>query len=318
LTVLALGVSAPAPVEAQVGSTIRAQVVDPEGNGIPDAELEFQYQGETRVPITKKAKTDKNGYFVRVGLRTGPWKITLTKEGYKPRTTNTQVSGDARSDWDPIVMAPAEKATQSASSASEVQAMQAAQEEAAALGQTYSKALEAMQAEQYDEAEALFEEVVAENPGVAPAHHNLGYLAMLKNDGPAAEEAFRKSIAAQPGNPDSYVALSTLMTAGGRPQEAYDLLQGVAVLLPEDGNFQFALGVAAINLGKDQEALAAFEKAASLEPPNVEAYYYLATLAVGRNDTAAAVDNLEKYVAGAPEGAPNRATAQALLDALKK
>ena len=122
LAVLTLGLGAPALVEAQVGSTIRAQVVDPEGKGIPDAELEFQYQGETRVPITKKAKTDKKGYFVRVGLKTGPWKIILTKEGFKPRITNTQVSGDARSDWDPIVMEPAPKATQSATSASEASA----------------------------------------------------------------------------------------------------------------------------------------------------------------------------------------------------
>jgi tetratricopeptide (TPR) repeat protein len=292
--------------------------VDPDGEGVPDVNIEFQYEGETRVPITKEAKTDKNGYFVRVGLKSGPWKIILTKEGFKPRTTNTYVSGDARSDWEPIVMAPAPKETQTATSAAEVQAMQAAQEEAKALGETYGKGLEAMQANQYDEAIALFKEVVAENPAVAPAYHNLGYLYMLKDDAPSAEEAFRQAIAAQPGAPDSYVALSTLMTAGGRPQEAYDLLQGAALLLPDSGNFEFALGVAASNLGKDEEAQAAFEKAATMEPPNIEAHYYLATLAVGRNDTAAAVEHLEKYVAGTTEAAPNHATAQALLEALKK
>ena len=318
LAVLTLGLGAPTLVQAQVGSTIRAQIVDPEGEGIPDVEIEFQYNGETRVPITKKAKTDKKGYFVRVGLKSGPWTLILTKEGYKPRTTNTHVSGDARSDWEPIVMVPAPPETKTASNATEVQAMQAAQEEAKALGETYAKGLEAMQANQYDEAIALFNEVVAENPAVAPAHHNLGYLYMLKDDAPAAEEAFRRAIAAQPGTPDSYVALSTLMTAGGRPQEAYDLLQGVALLLPQDGNFQFALGVAAANLGKDQEALAAFQKAATMEPPNVEANYYLATLAVGQGDSALAVEHLEKYLASTTDAAPNRATAQALLEALKK
>ena len=318
LAAFVLGLAAPALVRAQVGSTIRAQVVDPEGNGIPDAELEFQYQGETRVPITKQAKTDKNGYFVRVGLKSGPWKIILTKEGYKPRTTNTYVSGDAQADWEPIVMAPAPPDAPTATSATQVQAMEEKQEEAKALGETYGKGVEAMQANQYDEAEALFKEVVEENPSVAPAWHNLGYLYMLKNDAPAAEEAFRKSIAAEPGVPDSYVALSTLMTAGGRPQEAYDLLQGVAILLPDSGGFQFALGVAATNLGKDAEAKAAFERAAAFDPPIVEAEYYLATLAVGQNDPALAVEHLERYVAAAPPGAANVATANALLEALKK
>jgi tetratricopeptide (TPR) repeat protein len=314
-----LGLGVPTLVEAQVGSTIRARVTDPNGEPIPDVDVEFQYQGETRVPITKNAKTDDDGYFIRVGLKSGPWKIVFTKEGYKPRVTNTAVSGDARSDWEePIVMAPAPQQSQTATNAAEVQAMEAAQEEAKKLGEKYSKALEAMSAGSYDEAEALFKEVVDDNPGVAPAHHNLGYIYMLKNDGPAAEEEFQKAIAAQPSAPDSYVALSTLMTADGRPQEAYDLLQGAALLLPEDGNYQFALGVAATNLGKDEEAMVAFEKAATMEPPNIEAHYYLATLAVGRNDTAAAVEHLETYVGSAAEGSPNVATATALLEALKK
>jgi Flp pilus assembly protein TadD len=313
-----LGLAVPTLVQAQVGSTIRAQVVDPNGEGIPDVEIEFQYQGETRVPITRQAKTDKNGYFVRVGLKSGPWKIIFTKEGFKPRTTNTFVSGDARSDWEPIVMEPAPKETQTASSAAEVMAMEQAQEEMKALGETYGKAVEAMQAGEYDQAEALFKEVLAKNDSVAPAHHNLGYIYMLKNDGPAAEAEFRKAVAAEPGKPDSYVALSTLMTADGRPQEAYDLLQGVALLLPPDGNFQFALGVAATNLGKDDEAMAAFEQAASFEPPNIEAHYYLATLAVGKGDSAGAIEHLETYVAGASPDAPNVATATALLEALKQ
>jgi Tfp pilus assembly protein PilF len=317
--VVFLGLGVPTLVEAQVGSTIRARVTDPNGEPIPDVDVEFQYQGETRVPITKNAKTDDDGYFIRVGLKSGPWKIVFTKEGYKPRVTNTAVSGDARSDWEePIVMAPAPQQSQTATNAAEVQAMEAAQEEAKKLGEKYSKALEAMSAGSYDEAEALFKEVVDDNPGVAPAHHNLGYIYMLKNDGPAAEEEFQKAIAAQPSAPDSYVALSTLMTADGRPQEAYDLLQGAALLLPEDGNYQFALGVAATNLGKDEEAMVAFEKAATMEPPNIEAHYYLATLAVGRNDTAAAVEHLETYVGSAAEGSPNVATATALLEALKK
>jgi Flp pilus assembly protein TadD len=318
VAVLTLGISAPTPVQAQVGSTIRAQVADPNGQGIPDVDIEFQYTGETRVPLVKKAKTDKKGYFVRVGLKSGPWTIILTKEGYKPRTTKTYASGDARSDWEPIVMEPAPKGTQTATSAAEVQATQAAQEEARALGKTYAKALEAMTAHRYDEAVTLFKEVVTENPAVAPAHHNLGYLYMLKDDGAAAEEEFRQAIAADPGKPDSYVALSTLMAAGGRPQEAYDLLQGVAALLPEDGSFQFALGVAASNLGMDEESRVAFQKALTIHPGNVEPHYYLATLAVGRNDTPAALEHLEKYLAGAADGAPNVATARALRDALKK
>jgi Flp pilus assembly protein TadD len=85
----------------------------------------------------------------------------------------------------------------------------------------------------------------------------------------------------------------------------------------QDGKFQFALGVMAANAGQDAEALAAFTRAAELDPGNVESQYYLGTLTVAK-DLPAATRHLEAYLAGAAPDAPNRATAPALLGALQK
>lgn len=302
--------------EAQVGSSMRGIVLDVDGKPLPEVNVEFIYKGESRVPIVKKAKTDKKGQYVRVGLQTGQWAVTFTKPGYLDHTIETYLSGDALSEVPPITLAPAAAGQKTASSAAEAEALKKEQEERKRLGATYASALDAMKAGDHAKAAALFEEVIAANPAIAEAHFNLGYVRMLQNDAPGAEAAFRKAIEVNPSKSDSYVALSTLMAAAGKGSEAFELLDGTKGFFLLDANFQFALGVAASNLGKDAEAREAFEKAIELEPGHVEVRYYLGTLAVA-TDAKAAIGHLEAYLAAAPAESINRPTATALLEALR-
>jgi len=72
-----------------------------------------------------------------------------------------------------------------------------------------------------------------------------------------------------------------------------------------------------MNQGMEKDAEAAFQKAAALDPSNVEIQYFLATLALNRNETPNAIAHLEKYIAEAPAASPNVEVAKQLLGALK-
>ena len=313
LAVLSLGGGA----EAQIGSMMRGTVTTTDGQPLPDVNVEFVFKGESRVPIVKKTKTDKKGQYARVGLQTGEWAVTFTKEGYTNHTIRTWLSGDALSEVPPIVLAAVPTGQKTAGSAAEAEALAKEKEKQKQLGSTYASALEAMKAGDTARAETLLKEVIAANPAIAEAHHNLGYVYMLKNDAAGAETEFRKAIEVNPSKADSYVALGTLLAAKGQAKEGFDLLDGVKGFFPLDGKFQFAIGVAASNIGKDAEALAAFTKAAELDPSNRESQYYLGTLSVA-TDVPKAIGHLEAYLAGAAPDAANRPTATALVTALKK
>ena len=56
----------------------------------------------------------------------------------------------------------------------------------------------------------------------------------------------------------------------------------------------------------------------TLDPKNVETEFYLGILAVQQNKGPDAIIHLEKYIASSPSNAANVATAQGLLQALKK
>jgi predicted Zn-dependent protease len=317
LTVAVAVVAAPPASHAQVGSSIRGKVVDSNGQPLADVNVEFVYKGESRVKIVKTTKTDKKGGWVRVGLQSGNWAITFTKAGYEPHSMETWTGGDALSELPTVTLAAAATGQATPTSAAEVEAAAKQKERDKALGQTYNSAVEAMKAGDTAKAETLFRQVLAEKPGLAPAHHNLGFLAMQKKDLATAEAEFRQAIETGPMISDSYLALAALLGEVGKSPAAFEVLNGAAINFPLDARFQFVLGVVASNAGKDAEALAAFQKVAELDPANVETQYYLGTLAVA-TDVPKAIGYLEAYVAAAPETSPNRATATALLAALKK
>ncbi|MGE5125329.1 MAG: tetratricopeptide repeat protein [Betaproteobacteria bacterium] len=296
---------------------MRGSVTSADGKPLPDVNIDFVFKGESRVKVVKHAKTDKKGQFVRVGLQTGEWEVTFAKAGYHDHTIKTWLSGDALSEVPPIVLAPAAAGEKTATSAAEAEALKKEKEKEKQLGATYASALEALRGGDPVKAETLLKQVIAANPAIAEAHYNLGYAYMLQNNGDAAEAEFRTGIATDPSKNDSYIALSTLLAAKGKGQEAFDLLEGVKGFFPLDGKFQFALGITASNAGKDDAAREAFAKAAELDPANVESQYYLGTLSVA-SDVPKAIGYLEKYLAAAAADAPNRATAAALLTALKK
>jgi tetratricopeptide (TPR) repeat protein len=305
-----------ADVNAQSVTTLRGKVLDDQGRPLPGVTVEMEFRGESRQKIVKTVVTDKKGGWIRTGLLAGPWTLRFSKEGFKTAGLDTNVSLGIFSEIPDVTLraAPGDAPAQPAASELGPATGGAPPQEAAGV---YNKAVEALNAGNHAEAEALFKQVIETAPGAAPAYYNLGYLYMKKKDVAAAEAAFRKAIELRPQETNGYVALATLLGSAGRAQEALALLQGAAGSFSEDARYQFVLGVAAMNAGREADAEAALQKAAALDPANAEVHYYLGTLAVGRNEIPAATEHLARYLALAPQG-PNADVARKLLEALEK
>jgi Flp pilus assembly protein TadD len=313
LGVAVLFILLPSQARAQSAS-VRGSVVDEQGAPLPGVQVQLEYLGESRRKIVKKLTTDKKGGFVQVGLAGGLWRFTFAKEGFKTDGLESHLSLGGVSEIPAVTLSPAPPPVPAAAAATAPDA--AALAGVAELEATYAKGVEALAAGQDAEAEALFKQVLEKAPGVGAAHYNLGLIAMKRKDLSAAESAFRKDVELRPQEPKAYVALATLLGSVQRGDEALALLQEAAGSFATNGNFQFALGVAALNAGRDAEAQPALMKAAELDPANAEARYYLGTLAMGQNEAATAMTHFKRYLELAPQG-PNAAVAAKLLEALK-
>ena len=130
-------------------------------------------------------------------------------------------------------------------------------------------------------------------------------------------EGYKKAIELKSDYSEAYNALAETYQATEGPAKAIEFLTGVAAQLPEDGKIQYRLGVFYLSAGKYPDAAVAFEKAQQLDPENAEVHYQLGTIYVGQNNVAKAVESLEKYLSLNPTNAQNKATATALIAALK-
>jgi Tfp pilus assembly protein PilF len=319
LSVFGLAVAvcaAPASAQTRTTSGIRGKIVDEQGQGIPDVKIDMEFLGESRQKIIKTQNTDKKGGYVRMGLPDGKWKLTFTKEGYKPFSLERDLSLGAFSDVEDLVMQKA--AAAAPAEAAPVAAVLPAVPEANKAGEVYTNAVAAAQAGRYDEAEVGLKEVLAQFPDLAPAHYNLAFVYQRKKDWKGAEAAYKRVTELEPTKSDAVIALAAVRELDGRVDEAVAGLLTAAPAFEQDARFQYALGLTASNAGKTAESEAAFQKAAALDPANPEPLFHLATAAVGRNKVAEAVGLLEKYLAMTGQVPANVETAKALLAALKK
>jgi tetratricopeptide (TPR) repeat protein len=298
-----LGLVAP-KAQAQTG-TARGKVMDAQGQPIADAKVLIEFQGG----ITRKfeVKTNKKGEFMQVGMQPGPYRFTVSKEGFQSSFSDHRISlGDPTE-------VPEFKLNTTAQAA-----QQAGGAEAQALRSNFQKAVELQSAGKTDEAEAAYKAILETSPDVPEVYQNLGQLYLTKKDYPAAETMFQKGLELRPDSTDMSTLLARVYQESGQPEKAMALVEKSAGANPQDARAQFNRGIFLLNANKNEEAIGAFEAAIKADPNQAEAYYRLGALMVGQGKIPESIQYLEKYLSLNPTDAQNVATAQGLLKALKK
>ena len=289
---------------AQTG-TARGKVVDEKEQPVVEAVVTLEFQGG----VTRKmeTKTNKKGEFTQVGMYPGPYRITISKEGYAPAVLEHRIAMG-----EPTYLPDIKMLSKAAALAASPD--NKAREE---LTASFKKAIELTQGGQLDQAEALYQEILVKHPSVAEVHYNLGYVYTQKKDWARAEAAYLKAIEIRPSYGEAYTALSRVYANSGQQAKATEILAKASAENQGDPKVQFGVAVDLFNQGKADEATAAFQKVLELDPNHAESHYFLGTLAVQQNKIPDAVGHLEKYLSMNPTNAQNVATAQGLLQALK-
>jgi len=293
-------------VPALAQSVVRGKVVDAQGKAVADATVLFEATDANRKTQTK---TDKNGDFLQVGLSSGSYKVTASKDGVGSQTLNSNVRQGPNN---PLSF------TLTASS----NLSNADKEAAVALQTAAAAAMEAMKAGRHDEAIAKFNEVIAKMPTCADCYYNLGTVYVAKQDLPQAEAAFKKMVELKPDAAEGYTGLAGVYNA----QKKFDLaaeasskaqqLSGGAAGGGGGAEASYNQGVILFNSGKFAEAKTQFDAATKADPNMGMAHYQLGMTALNLGQIPEAVAALESYLKVEPNG-PKAAEVKAALPALQ-
>jgi tetratricopeptide (TPR) repeat protein len=291
-----------APALAQ--SVVRGKVTDAQGKPVQDATVLFEAVDANRKTQTK---TDKNGDFLQVGLSSGAYKVTASKDKVGTQTLNANVR-----------QGPNNPMTFTLSTTSGVAGDN---KEAAAIQASAGAAVEAMKAGRHDEAIAKFQEVIAKVPTCADCYYNIGVSQMAKQQQADAEASFKKAIELKPDNGDAYTALANLYNS----QKKFDLAAEASANAAKyaggagGGNAEtsYNQGVILFNAGKFAEAKTQFEAATKADPNHAMAQYQLGMTSLNLGQIPEAVAALEAYLKVDPNG-PKAAEVKSALPALQQ
>lgn len=279
-----------APALAQ--SVVRGKVNDAQGKPVQDATILFEATDANRKTTTK---TDKNGDFLQVGLASGNYKVTASKDKVGSQTLNLTVR-----------QGPNNPLTFALSTSSGISS--ADKEAAAAVQATAGAAVEAMKAGRHDEAIAKFTEVIAKVPTCVDCYYNIGVAHAAKQQYTEAEAAFKKAIELKPDSGEAYTGLANIYNA----QKKFDLAAEASANASKyagaggggaGAEAAYNQGVILWNAGKYAEAKAQFEAAVKADPTMGLAHYQLGMANLNLGQLPAAREAFSAYLKADPNGA---------------
>jgi tetratricopeptide (TPR) repeat protein len=293
-----------APALAQ--SVVRGKVTDAKGQPVPDATILFEATDANRKTTTK---TDKNGDFLQVGLASGGYSVTASKDKIGTQTLKLNVR-----------QGPNNPLNFSLSTSSGLSSADKA--EAVAVQATAGAAIEAMRAGRHDEAIAKFNEVIAKVPNCVDCYYNIGVAHAAKQQYTEAEAAFKKAIELKPDSADAYTGLANIYNS----QKKFDLAAEASANASKysgaggagggGAEASYNQGVIFFNAGKFAEARTQFEAATKADPNMGMAQYQLGMTSLNLGQIPEAVAALEAYLKVDPNG-PKAAEVKAALPALQ-
>jgi Flp pilus assembly protein TadD len=290
-----------APAFAQ--GIVKGKVVDEKGQPVADAKVSIA--GPAR---NAETKTNNRGEFVQVGLQSGRYTVTVSKDKVGQSAQQVTVSqgtpAEANFTLTPTSgMSPEQKAVQEAA----------------------ASAIDALRAGRDDEAITKLNDVVTKLPTCSDCYYNLGLAYTHKQQWPEAEAALKKAIELKPTNPDPYNGLANVYNAQKKFDEALAMNQKATELAGSTAGAGggggaeavYNQGVVLFNAGKYAEAKGQFEAATKADPNNANAFYQLGMTNLNLGQIPDAVAALETFLKLAPMD-PKAAQVQQSLPALQQ
>jgi len=329
--VLVAAVLALSVATAHAQSLVKGRVVDAQNKPVEGAVIHFEQKDAN---YKRDTKSDKKGEFLFVGLPTGEYKVTATKETLTD-TQTARISGAEPAFVSFQLRAPAPAgATAAANPTAGLSAItnsaKAGGDDAEAIKPLITSALESYNANKYAEAIPKFNDLIKKLPACSDCYMYLSVSYFATNEPEAAESALKKSIEIKP-TPDAYNMLANLYNqqkkfelGAAAAKKATELSEAAAAAPPVAAPAGAAAPAAAAappppspemnsanayndgvklwNDNKYADAKAKFEEAAKTNPQNADAQYMIGMANLNLGQIPAARAAFQSYLKISPEG----------------
>ena len=246
-------------------------------------------------------KTDKDGKWFGAWLRGGDWNADFDKTGYAPRKISFNINENKKN---PDIIIPMKKAAGLVVS-DEIK------------GQL-TKGNELYDQKKYDEALAVFQDIITKFPDIYPIYQSIGncYFSQEKYD--LAEQSYMKVLEKDPKNIEAILAIGNCYSNRGDAAKALEWYGKVEFEKIDDAIVLYNLGTSYYNSGKYEDALKCYLKAVEKQADFADGLYQLGLTYTNLQKTAEAISAFENCLKILPADSPKAAQVKAFLEYLRK
>jgi predicted O-linked N-acetylglucosamine transferase (SPINDLY family) len=153
-----------------------------------------------------------------------------------------------------------------------------------------NRALELHRAGRLDDAAAIYQQLLTDNPGHANAAHLLGLVRFRNKDFDSAIRLIQEAVEREPDNPIYHANLGNVLKDAGRLPDAIAAYRHALELNPAYAEIHNNLGYVLQVTGMIEEGIGHYRRAITLRPENHRAHYNLgnALFLIGRSEEAIA------------------------------
>ena len=305
LTIVALAVFLAVSLIAQSGvigkGKIKGTVVDEKGQPLAGVTVKL-FSLKAQSFFLPNPKTDIEGKWRAVYLRSGSWNIDFEKAGYEAKKISYRVD-DTPGAKQPEI---------------EIKLLKI---EGIALTEDIVSELEKgnllFAEKKYQEALLAYEDILKKNPDVFIIYKNIGncYFALEKYD--QAVEFYQKLYEKQPKSAEIMTLIGNSYVNAKNMEKAMEWYGKIPFEEIKDVDTLYNIGANLTNNNKNDLALKYFKRAVEVDAGFAEGYYQLGMTHTALNQIPEALDALKKFMELAPES-PNFGTAKAIVDAFSK
>lgn len=244
--------------------------------------------------------SDKDGKWVAAWIRGGTWNIDFEKFGYEPKKISVEVQEFQRNPEVKVVLKKA--------------AGLILTEDLKAL---LTKGNTLFDEKKYDEARAVFEEILQKYPDAYIMHRNVGNCWFAQEKYDLAEQSYLKVLEKDPKNADATILVGNTYANRGDTPKALEWYGKLEFDKIDDPVVLFNVGANYYNSGKFEDALKYYRKATEINKEFPDALYQLGLTLLNLQNNAEAVAAFETYLKIDPDS-ERAGQVRGFLDYLKK
>lgn len=280
---------------------MKGRILD-EKTGTPIEGVTIKFYSIKAQAFHQEAKSDANGEWRSLFMRSGLWNVDFEKVGYEPKKISVTVSEDSGAKVPDIEM--------------KMRKM-----EGAAMDENVVKEIEKANVllgdKKFNEAIAAYQVILEknkDNPNIHIVYSFMGNAYSGLENYEKAIEYYQKVFEKNKTNVEVIISIGNCYNNLKQNEKAMEWFEKVPFEEINNRDTLFNIGILLYNSGKNDGAEKYFAKSVTIDPEFADGFYYNGMCLIAQNKVQECITNLEKFMQLAPDS-PNFATAKAIVDA---